>query len=57
MKEFYIKGIEAATSLSKILLENGYRVIIEPDEPLGEEEYVFFRDHVYHIMYAEVSDL
>ena len=57
MKELYIKGIDSAVSLAKILLENGHRVIIQAEEQLGEEEYVFFRDHIYHIMYTEIDDL
>lgn len=56
MKELYIKGIDATVSLAKILLENGHRVIIQADGQLGEEEYVFFRDHIYLIMYTEVDD-
>lgn len=57
MNELDIKGIDAATSFAKILLENGHKVIISPVEPISEEEYVFFRDYVYNIMYVKVDDV
>lgn len=56
MNEFMIKGIEAASALAKILLQNGYKVIITPDE-LIEDEYAFFEDRMYQVLYTEVDDL
>lgn len=57
MKELEIKGIDATMSLAKVLLENGHKVIITASEPLNEEEFVFFRDFLYTVMYTEVDDL
>lgn len=56
MNELSIKGVEYAAEMAKILLQNGYKVVITPDK-LIEDEYMFFQDYVYTILYTEVDDL